>query len=204
MIGEDVPSRKGGCAMFQSLQKLAEKIGSLIGERPFSCGVLTGLAIAAAILLFLLLLCLAFRSRKLRCIVVPSEGGELRIDAKAVQDAVRAVAAGFPAFDVRRVGLYGKQKDIELKVAMDFNGGDVSISDLAVQFRGAVAHMMTETFGMERPGRIGIEILRSGADIDVSASGENEATSAPADDSPGDSPSAASGEPSVSEPGRPC
>ena len=165
--------------MFQSLQKLAEKIGSLIGERPFSCGVLTGLAIAAAILLFLLLLCLAFRSRKLRCIVIPSEGGDLRIDAKAVQGAVRSVAANFPAFDIRRVGLFGKQDAVELEIAMDFNGGDadVSVSEQSVQFRAAVARMMTGTFGMEKPARIGLEILRSGAEIPASGV-DTEATEA--------------------------
>ena len=186
--------------MFQSIQKLAERISSLIGERPFFCGVLTGLVIAFAVLLFLLLLCLAFRSRKLRCIVIPSEGGDLRIDAKAVQDAVRAVATSFPVFDVRRVGLYGKQHEIELEVAMDFNGGDVSVSKSAAQFRCAVARMMTETFGMERPGRIELEILRSGADIDVPASGEDAESPTPA----GAQSSPAAEEPSVSEPGHPC
>ncbi len=153
--------------MFQSIQKLAERISSLIAERPFSCGVLTGLAAALSLILLFLFLAFLFRSRKLRCIVIPSGGGDLRIDAKAVQGAVRSVAEKFPAFCVRRVGLYGKQSAVELEVAMDFNGGDgnVSVADLSAQFRAAVARMMTETFGMEKPARIGIEILRSGADI---------------------------------------
>ena len=164
--------------MFQSIQKLAERISSLIAERPFSWGVLTGLAAALALLVFFLLLAFLFRSRKLRCIVIPAEGGELRIDAKAVQGAVRSVAQNFPAFDVRRVGLYGSQDAVELEVSMDFNGGaDVSVADLAAQFRGAVARMMTETFGMEKPARIEIEILRSGADI-PSTGTETEATEA--------------------------
>ena len=155
--------------MFQSIQKLAERISSLIAERPFSWGVLTGLAAALALLVFFLLLAFLFRSRKLRCIVIPAEGGELRIDAKAVQGAVRSVAQNFPAFDVRRVGLYGKQDAAELKVAMDFNGGvDMSVSDLSAQFRAAIARMMTDTFGMEKPARIQLEILRSGADIPAS------------------------------------
>ena len=152
--------------MFQSIQKLAERISSLIAERPFSWGVLTGLAAALALLVFFLLLAFLFRSRKLRCIVIPAEGGELRIDAKAVQGAVRSVAQNFPAFDVRRVGLYGTQDAVELEVAMDFNGAaGLSVSDLSAQFRAAIARMMTETFGMEKPARIELEILRSGADI---------------------------------------
>ena len=156
--------------MFQSFQKLAERISSLIAERPFSCGVLTGLAAALALLLFFLLLGFLLRSRKLRCIVIPFEGGDLRIDAKAVDGAVRSVAENFPALDVRRVGLYGKQGAVELEVAMDFIGGDGndSVAELSVQFRAAVARMMTETFGMEKPARIGLEILRSGADIPAS------------------------------------
>lgn len=155
--------------MFQSVRQFAEKISSLIAERPFSCGVLTGLAAALALLLFFLLLAFIFRSRKLRCIVIPSAGGDLCIDAKAVQGAVRSVAQNFPAFDVRRVGLYGKQDAAELKVAMDFNGGvDMSVSDLSAQFRAAIARMMTDTFGMEKPARIQLEILRSGADIPAS------------------------------------
>ena len=167
--------------MFQSVRQLAERISSIIAERPFSWGVLTGLAVALALLLLFLLLAFLFRSRKLRCIVIPSAGGDLRIDAKAVQGAVRSVAQNFPAFDVRRVGLYGKQNAVELEVAMDFNGddADVSVSDLSAQFRAAVARMMTGTFGMEKPARIGVEILRSGAEIP--ASGEDtEATSASA------------------------
>ena len=151
--------------MFQSIQKLMARIGSLIAERPFSSGFLTGLAAVFALSLLFLLLGLALRSRKLRCIVIPFEGGDLRIDAKAVQGAVRAVAESFPAFDVRRFGMYGKQGAVELEIAMDFNGGDASVSDLSVQFREAIARMMTETFGMEKPARIGLEILRSGADI---------------------------------------
>ena len=164
--------------MFQSIQKLAERISSLIAERPFSWGVLTGLAAALALLVFFLLLAFLFRSRKLRCIVIPAEGGELRIDAKAVQGAVRSVAQNFPAFDVRRVGLYGTQDAVELEVAMDFNGAaGLSVSDLSAQFRAAIARMMTETFGMEKPARIELEILRSGADIPA-AGVETEATEA--------------------------
>ena len=165
--------------MFHSIQKLAERIGSLIAERPFSWGILTGLAAALVLLLLFLLLGFLFRSRKLRCIVIPAEGGELRIDAKAVQGAVRSVAEKFPAFDIRRVGLYGKQDAVELKVAMDFNGGcdTVSVSDLSAQFRAAVVRMMTETFGMEKPARIGLEILRSGADIPADGA-ETDATAA--------------------------
>ena len=153
--------------MFQSIQKLAERISSLIAEKPFSCGFFTGLAAVFAILLFLLLLHFVSRPRKLRCIVIPSEGGNLRIDAKAVQGAVRSVAEKFSSFDVRHVGLYGKQNAPELEVAMDFNGGNASVSVLAAQFRAAVARMMTETFGMETPARIELEILHSGADIPV-------------------------------------
>ena len=165
--------------MFQQVRQLVERISSLIAERPFSCGVLTGLAAALALLLFFLLLAFLFRSRRLRCIVIPSEGGDLRIDAKAVQGAVRSVAANFPAFDIRRVGLYGKQAAAELEVALDFNGGDadVSVSELSAQFRAAVARMMTGTFGMEKPARIGLEILRSGAEIPASGA-DTEATSA--------------------------
>ena len=165
--------------MFHSIQQLAERIGSLIAERPFSWGFLTGLAAALVLLLLFLLLGFLFRSRKLRCIVIPTEGGELRIDAKAVQGAVRSVAEKFPAFDIRRVGLYGKQDAVELKVAMDFNGGcdTVSVSDLSAQFRAAVVRMMTETFGMEKPARIGLEILRSGADIPADRA-ETDATAA--------------------------
>ncbi len=163
--------------MFQSIRQLVERISSLVAERPFSCGVLTGLAAALALILLFLLLAFLFRSRKLRCVVIPAEGGELRIDAKAVQGAVRSVAQSFPAFDVRRVGLYGRQDAVELEVAMDFNGSDadVSVSELSAQFRAAVVRMMTETFGMEKPARIGLEILRSGAEIPTSGA-DTEAT----------------------------
>ena len=189
--------------MLQSIQRMAERISTLIAERPFFCGVLTGLIIAFAVLLFLLLLFLVFRPRKLRCIVIPFEGGDLRIDAKAVQGAVRSVADKFPAFDVRRVGMYGKQNAVRLDVAMDFMGGDgVSVSDSAAQFRTAVVHMMTETFGMDRPVRIELEIQRSGADIEIPASGEDAESAAPAGGFPGDGPSSAAG--ASSEFGQSC
>ena len=151
--------------MIQSIQDLVERIGSLIGERPFSCGFLAGLAAAFAVLIFLFLICLIFRSRKLRFIEVPSGDGMLRIDAKAVRGAVLAVAANFPAFEVRKVVMYGKRNDAELDIAADFTGSDVSVAETAARFRAAVARMMTETLGMEKPARIELEILRSGAEI---------------------------------------
>lgn len=166
--------------MIQSIQRIVERIGSVIGERPFSCGFLAGLAAAFAVLIFLFLLCLIFRSRKLRFIEVPSDGGTLRIDAKAVRGAVLAVAANFPVFEVRKVALYGKQNAVKLDVAADFTGGDESVAESAARFRTAVTRMMTETLGMEKPARIELEILRSGAEI---AAGEetNAASSAPED-----------------------
>ncbi|MBR3506770.1 MAG: hypothetical protein IKO02_06965 [Lentisphaeria bacterium] len=62
---------------------------------------------------------------------------------------------------------------------MDFNGGDadVSVAELTSQFRAAVARMMTETFGMEKPARIELEILRSGGEIPASGA-DTEVTSA--------------------------
>jgi hypothetical protein len=182
--------------MFQSIRQLAERISSIVAERPFSCGFLTGLAAAFAILIFFCLLSLISRPRKLRCVVIPSPEGDLRIDAKAVQGAVRSVAEKFPAFDVRRVGLFGKQDAVELEVAMDFNDGEVSVSDLAVQFRAAIVRMMTDTFGMEKPARVGLEILRSGADIP--ASGETEGFKDPDEERP------SAGGPSAPDLGQPC
>lgn len=149
--------------MFHSISKMVERIGSFVGEHPFFCGFFLGLAAVFAFLLFLFVLLLAFRPRKLRSIVIPSEGGELRIDAKAVQGAVLSVAADFSAFDVRKVALYGKQTAVELLIAMDFNGGS-SLADLSAQFRAAVARMMTDVLGMEKPARIELEILHSYAD----------------------------------------
>ena len=151
--------------MFHSISKMVERIGSYVEARPFFCGFLTGLALLIALLLFIFLLYLVFKPRKLRCIVIPTEGGQLRIDAKAVQGAVRAVADGFPSFDVRKVALFGKQSAVELLIAMDFNGGG-SLSELSTQFRSAVSRMMTETLGMEKPARIELEILRSGGDAE--------------------------------------
>lgn len=171
--------------MIQSIRNLVERIGSLIGERPFSCGFLAGLAAAFAVLILLFLLCLIFRSRKLRFIEVPSEGGTLRIDAKAVRGAVQAIAANFPVFEVRKVALYGKQSAVRLDVAADFVGGE-SVAESAARFRAAVARMMTETLGMEKPARIELEILRSGAEIAA-----KEETGAPSS-APEDIPSASS------------
>lgn len=151
--------------MFQSIRDLIEKTTAMVSVHPFSSGFLAGLAAAFAILLFLLLLCLVFRPRGLRSIRIPSENGELRIDAKAVQDAIRSLAGGFPAFDVRRIGLYGKQEAVEIRIGVDFIGGDRSVSEFAEQFRAAVARLTTETFGMATPARIHIEILRSLADV---------------------------------------
>ena len=176
--------------MIQSIQRIVERIGSVIGERPFSCGFLAGLAAACAVLVFLFLLCLVFRSRKLRFIEVPSEGGTLRIDAKAVRGAVLAVAANFPAFEVRKVAMYGKKNAVRLDIAADFTGGDESVAETANRFRAAVTRMMAETLGMEKPARIELEILRSGAEI--AAGEETAASSAPEE------------KPSASESGQSC
>ena len=159
--------------MFRSIQNLIERTMALIADHPFPCGFLAGLAAAFAILVFLLLLCLLFRPRGLRWIVIPSEGGELRIGAKAVQDAIRALAVSFPAFEVRRIGLYGKQPAVEFRIGVDFNGGDAPVSELAAQFRAAVARLVAETFGMDGSVRINIEILRSLADVPAVSAGQD-------------------------------
>lgn len=179
--------------MFQSIAKQVERIGSFIGEHPFSCGFLAGLAVVLAFLLFIFLLGIIFRSRKLRCIVIPVEGGELRIDAKAVQGAVLAVAEKFPAFTVRRVALYGKPNAVELQVAMDFNGV-ASLSDQSAQFRAAIARMMTDVLGMEKPALIEFEILRSGAVIPEDDKADSDKSSASAGPEP----------PPAAEPGQSC
>ena len=150
--------------MFQSLRQFLVRIGLMNPERPFLSGFLLGLAVAAAILLVLSLAVLIFRSRRLRRIVVPSEGGELRIDAKAVQGAVKTLARKYTAFSIRKVGLYGKQPAFKLKIVADFNGGGASVSVLAAQFRAAVVQMMTDMLGTERPSEIEVEIRQSYAD----------------------------------------
>ena len=150
--------------MFQSLRHFAERISHVIAERPFLSGFLLGLAVAAAILLVLFLVTLLFRPRKLRRIVVQSEGGELRIDAKAVQGAVKTLARKYTAFSIRKVGLYGKQPAFSLKIEADFNGGGASVSVLAAQFRAAIVQMMTDMLGTERPSKIEVEIRQSYAD----------------------------------------
>ena len=159
---------------------------SLIADHPFPCGFLAGLAAAFAILIFLLLLCLVFRPRGLRWIVISSEGGELRIGAKAVQDAIRALAVNFPAFEVHRIGLYGKQPDVEFRIGVDFNGDGKPVSELAAQFRASVARLVAETFGMDGAVRINIEILRSLADVPAVSSG-TESTSETSDSGSGQS-----------------
>jgi len=175
--------------MFRSISSFIERIGSFVEGRPFFCGFLAGVAVVIAFLLFIFLLYLAFRPRKLRRIVIPAEGGVLTIDAKAVQGAVRAVADGFPAFDVRKVALFGKPSAVELLIAVDFNGG-ATLSDLSMQFRAAVARMMTDTLGMEKPARIELEILRSGADVQVEETASSASSSEP--------------DQSASEPGQSC
>jgi len=168
--------------MFRSIQDLVEKTLAMVADHPFSCGFLVGLIAAFAILVFLLLLCVVFRPRRLRCLVIPSEGGELRISAKAVQDSIRMLAANFPAFDVRRIGMYGKPTEVNICIEMDFNGGDEPVSALAAQFRAAVARLATETFGMEQPAQIQLEILRSRAEVPVVSAGaesEDSASGAP-------------------------
>jgi len=181
--------------MFQSIRDLIDKIGAMVSDHPFSCGFLAGLAAAFAILFVLLLLCLIFRPRGLRCIRIPSENGELRIDAKAVQDAIRSLAGGFRAFDVRRIGLYGKQDAVEIRIAVDFNGGDKPVSVLADRFRAAVARLTTETFGMTTPARIHLEILRSLADVPVVSADPGTSSGLPGGNGE---------ETSASEPGQSC
>ena len=150
--------------MLQSIQKLLEKISAMFEAHPTSCGFVAGLVVAFAFLLLLFLIILLIRSRSLRCIEIRSEDGMLRLDAKAVQDAVRAVAESFPAFSVRKVGLRGTQMELRLVVAMDFLGDDaggVSLSSVSSGFRVAAGRMMTETLGMRRPARVDLEIVRS-------------------------------------------
>ena len=173
--------------MLLTIQNWIAAVSDAIGQRPFFFGFLTGLAALLAVLLVLILLALLLAPRKLRGITVSAEGGELRIDAKAVQGSVLAVAANFPAFTVRKVSLYGKQAAPELQIQLDYNGGE-SVASLAARFRAAVNLMMTDTFGMEKPAKIELEVVRSFADAPaVPADASAESVEA--------EPSAESGEP---------
>lgn len=164
--------------MFQTIQNWFAAVSEAVGQRPFFFGFLTGVAAVLAVLLFLAILALVFAPRRLRSIVIASEGGELRIDAKAVQGSVLAVAANFPAFTVRKVSLYGKQSAAELLVQVDYNGGE-SVSSLAARFRSAIALMMTDTFGMEKPAKIELEVVRSYAEAPAEP---DEPAAAPSED----------------------
>ena len=172
--------------MIQTIQNWVAAVSDAVAKSPFFFGFLTGLAALLAVLLVLILLWLLLAPRKLGGIVVSTEGGELRIDAKAVQGSVLAVAANFPAFTVRKVSLYGKQAAPELLIQLDYNGGE-SVATLAARFRAAVNLMMTDTFGMEKPAKIELEVVRSFADAPAVPA----ATESPADAEP----SAESGEP---------
>lgn len=167
--------------MFQSIHQFWDRISQMIAERPFYSGFLLGLAVAALVLFALFLFILIFRGRKLSRIVIPSEGGELRIDAKAVQAAVRTLAEKYPAFSVRKVGLYGKQKAFRIKVETDFNGGSASVSALASQFRNAIVLMMTEMLGTGKPAQVELEIRNSLADLPAlsASAGSDENNDAP-------------------------
>lgn len=59
--------------------------------------------------------------------------------------------------------MYGKQAAPELLIQLDYNGGE-SVATLAARFRAAVNLMMTDTFGMEKPAKIELEVVRSFAD----------------------------------------
>ena len=89
-----------------------------------------------------------------------------------MQGSVLAVAANFPAFTVRKVTLYGKQTAAELLILLDYNGGE-SVATLAARFRSAVTLMMTDTFGMDKPAKIELEIVRSFAEAPVVAAGSD-------------------------------
>lgn len=154
--------------MLQSIQKLMEKTGALFEAHPVSCGFAAGVCVAFAVLFLFFLILWILRSSRLRFIEIPSEDGTLRLDARAVQDAVRAVAEEFPAFSVRRVDICGTQADIRLAVVVDFLGDAdgasvVSLSSVASGFRAATGQMMTETLGMRKPARVDLEILHSHA-----------------------------------------
>ena len=168
--------------MLQSIQKLLEKLSAMFEAHPVSCGFVAGLVIAFAVLLLCFLVFLLFRTRRLRCIEISSEDGMLRLDSRAVQDAVRAVAESFPAFSVRKVEIRGTQMEIRLAVAMDFLGEDdgngvVSLSAVAAGFRVATGRMMTEILGVRKPARVDLEILRSRAKYSPGSSKGSESES---------------------------
>ena len=171
--------------MIQTIQNWVAAVSEAVARSPFFFGFLTGLAALLAVLLLLAILWLLLAPRKLGSILVSAEGGELRIDAKAVQGSVLAVAANFPAFTVRKVSLYGKQAAPELRIQLDYNGGE-SVASLAARFRAAVNLMMTDTFGMEKPAEIELEVVRSFADVPAVPAADAPAESAPSAE-PGES-----------------
>lgn len=90
----------------------------------FQCGYLMG--VLASVLILLLLMLLGFLLRlpsKAPGVEIQSENGTIFISANAIKDLVRKVGEEFPCFQVLRVGLFLKKKELFLRLELNGASG---------------------------------------------------------------------------------
>lgn len=90
----------------------------------FQCGYLLGVFASVLILLLLSLLGVLLKlPSKAPGVTIETENGSLFIAANAIKDLVRSVGEDFPCFQVLRVGLFQKRKELFLRLELNGASG---------------------------------------------------------------------------------
>lgn len=144
----------------------------------FQCGYLTGVLVSVLVLLLLVLLTVLLRMpSKASGVTLMSENGSLFIAGNAIKDLVKTVGEeDFPCFQILRVGLYRKKKELFLK--LDINGASqddmeedgeknrektsppISLMDESMAFQEAILKNLLTRFGIDTIKKVHIHLKR--------------------------------------------
>jgi len=134
----------------------------------FNCGYTAGTAIAFLLILLLLLLNYLIKSRKkLKEVVVSTNGGELRIASGAIVDFIKIVASNIHNISVSKVSIKRHRNNVALNIKVKYDLKGRPLTELADELRAAILENLKIKLGVENVSCINI------IPVSVSGSGNN-------------------------------
>lgn len=125
----------------------------------YMLGVGTALVVIITILLLKILTVLFFRTRRCREITVGAADGDVMIAGTAIESAVNAVLADFPALDLRDFKLYRSGKRYILSLVCNFDATNkANFPEEIKTLKTAIFTCMKDLFGVENVRQIRIRL----------------------------------------------
>lgn len=135
-----------------------------INATEFNQGCAVGAGVVLAVLLLLMIIRIVFkiifRRRRCRELTVKSNGGEVVISIKALEDTVNAEFTEFPSVRLNQLRVYRIRKKYMFNLVCDYDGSDGSLVQITDKIRTALNKMFTEFYGVNNIRFINLKFER--------------------------------------------